>query len=133
MDQLPFENLDFLYMPAAEVGVEAANLVDVLGGRIVFAVADGGTRVAMVALTDDPPHILLTDHLHGERPILIYRVRALVDIVEALERAGWEKGEVFEIPHGPCVSFRTPQGLRMAVYEPVRPDATSFFAGRKDF
>jgi hypothetical protein len=128
-----FQSLDFLYIPTREVASDAADLTGVLGGRLVFAVEDGNIRVAMIALTPDPPHLLVTDHLEGERPILIYRVENLSAVVVRLQEAGWEAGAVFEIPHGPCCSFRTPGGHRIAVYEPVRPDATSFFEGRFDF
>ena len=66
--------LDFLYTPSRDVAADAAWFVEALGGRLVFAIDDGGTRVAMIELTPTPPRILLTDHLDGERPILIYRV-----------------------------------------------------------
>ena len=128
-----FQSLDFLYISTREVASDAADLTGTLGGRLVFAVEDGNTRVAMIALTPDPPHLLLTDHLEGERPILIYRVENLSAVVARLQEKGWEAGAVFEIPHGPCCSLRTPGGHRIAVYEPIRPHATSFFEGRRDF
>lgn len=133
MDDAPFLSLDFLYIPTRNVASDAKELTTVLGGHQVFAIEEWNTRVAMIALTPEPPHLLLTDHLEGERPILIYRVDSLETTVARLEAAGWEKGEVFEIPHGPCCSFHTPGGHRIAIYEPTRPEATSFFAGRHDF
>ena len=132
-DELPFASLDFLYVPSRDVERDAGDLVNVLGGRQVFAVRDGHTNVAMIAMTAEPPHILLTDHLEGDRPILIYRVENMTATVHRLEAAGWERSQEFEIPHGPCVSFRTPNGHRLAIYQPLRPDATGFFAGRQDF
>ena len=52
----PFESLDFLYTPSRDVASDMADLVDVLGGaRVVFAIDDGGIRVAMLELTDGPP------------------------------------------------------------------------------
>jgi predicted enzyme related to lactoylglutathione lyase len=74
--------------------------------------------------------------IHGfrnERPILIYRVDDLDSTVARLKDAGWETGEVFEIPHGPCCSLHTPGGHRIAVYQPTRPDATTYFEGQHDF
>ncbi len=68
------DGLDFLYTPSRDVAADMADFVDVLGGRLVFAIEDGGIRVAMVELTDGPPRILLTDHVEGDRPILVYRV-----------------------------------------------------------
>lgn len=133
MDDNPFLSLDFIYVPTPTVATDAADLTGVLGGRLAFAIEEMNTRVAMIALTPDPPHLLLTDHLEGERPILIYRVDNLDATVARLKEAGWDSGSVFEIPHGPCCSFRTPGGHRIAVYQPTRPEATSFFEGRQDF
>jgi hypothetical protein len=133
LEDNPFQSLDFLYIPTRDVAKDAADLTGVLGGRPIFAVDDGNTRVAMIALTPDPPHLLLTDHLEGERPILIYRVDDLDTAVALVKEAGWTSGEVFEIPHGPCCSFQAPGGHRIAIYQPSRPQATSFFEGRFDF
>lgn len=133
MDDIPFQSLDFLYIPTNEVARDIADITSVLGGRLVFAIEEWNTRVAMIALTPDPPHLLLTDHLEGERPILIYRVENLDAAVVQVKEAGWTSGEAFEIPHGPCCSFRTPGGHRIAIYQPTRPEATSHFEGRYDF
>ena len=133
MDDNPFQSLDFIYIPTNEVARDALDLTSVLGGRVVFAIEEWNTRVAMIALTPDPPHLLLTDHLEGERPIIIYRIDNLDAAVARLKKAGWTSGEVFEIPQGPCCSFRTPGGHRIAIYQPSRPDATSHFEGRRDF
>lgn len=133
MDENPFRSLDYLYIPTQDVATDAADLTRVLGGRLAFAIEDSNTRVAMVALTQGPPHLLLTDHLEGERPILIYRVDDLDAVVARLKNDGWESGGVFEIPPGPCCSFRTPGGHRIAVYQPTRPEVISYFEGRLDF
>ena len=129
----PFERLDFLYVPSADVAGDAAYFTEVLAGRLVFAVEAMGARVAAIELTPDPPLVLLTDHLEGERPILVYRVGRLGDTLAELVAKGWTRERTFEISHGPCCSFRTPGGHRIAVYEATRPDATSHFEGRRDF
>lgn len=133
MDSNSLQSLDFLYIPTRDVARDTADLTSVLGGQVVFAVEEWNTRVAMIVLTAGPPHLLLTDHLEGERPILIYRVDNLDLAVARLKEDGWETGAVFEIPHGPCCSFRTPGGHRIAVYQPTRPEASSYFEGRHDF
>jgi hypothetical protein len=92
-----------------------------------------GTKVAAVELTDGPPLVLLTDHVDGERPILVYRVDDLGRRLEELSARGWEREGTFEIPHGPCSSFRTPGGHRIALYQLVRPEVADHFAGRFDF
>lgn len=129
----PFEQLDFLYTPSSDVAADLTHLTEVLGGRVVFAVEDMGTRVAAVELAASSPLILLTDHLEGERPILVYRVKDLDASLARLEARGWDRAGTFEIPHGPCCSFRTPGGHRFALYELTRPDAVTHFDGRRDF
>ena len=129
----PFGQLDFLYVPSADVARDAAYFTDVLGGRLAFAVESAGTRVALIELTESPPRILLTDHLEDDRPILIYRVADLDGAIEDLRARGWESARRIEIPSGPCVSFQTPGGQRLAVYERTRPEVETHFAGRRDF
>lgn len=129
----PFERLDFLYVPSRDVAADRDIFVNVLGGRLVFAVESMGTRVAAVELTDRPPVVLLTDHLEGDRPILVYRVPDLDAALRELETRGWERAATFEIPHGPCCSFVTPGGHRIALYQLTRPEAAGHFDGRRDF
>ena len=133
MTEAPFEQLDFLYTPSADVESEARYFTDVLGGRIVFAIEAMGTRVAMIELTAGPPHVLLADHVEGERPVLVYRVADLRAALAELESRGWERAGTIEIPHGPCCSFRTPGGHRVALYQLVRPQVAASFEGRRDF
>ena len=104
-----------------------------LGGKLGFAVEGMGARVAMIELTDGPPHVLLTDHLEGDRPIYIYRVDDLRKSVAALKKRGLEDERRLEIPMGPCSSFVLSSGHRIALYEASRPDVIKHFLGRKDF
>jgi hypothetical protein len=129
----PFEQLDFVYTPSRDVAADVAYFADVLGGRVVFAIDSMGTRVAAVELTEGAPLVLLADHVEGERPILVYRVPDLPGALAAMESRGWEREHTFEIPHGPCCSFRTPGGHRIAVYQLSRPEVAAGFAGRRDF
>jgi hypothetical protein len=129
----PFEQLDFLYTPSGDVAADVRWFTEVLGGRLVFAIEAMGARVAMVELTDGPPHLLLTDHLEGDRPVFVYRVASIETTLAGLEERGWERVASFEIPQGPCCSFRGPGGHRIAVYEEVRPGVADHFAGRFDF
>ena len=133
MTEAPFEQLDFLYTPSAGVKSEARYFTEVLGGRLVFAIEAMGTRVAMIELTDGSPHLLLADHVEGERPILVYRVADLPAALAELESRGWERAGTFEIPQGPCCSFRTPGGHRVALYQLARPEVVRSFEGRRDF
>jgi len=106
---------------------------EVLGGELVFAIESGGTRVAAVRLTAGPPLLLLADHVEGKRPILIYSVDDLPAALAELEARGWEREGTLEIPHGPCCSFRTTGGHRVALYQLTRPEVAAHFEGRRDF
>jgi len=99
----------------------------------VFAIEATGTRVAAVELATNGPLILLADHVEGERPILVFKVEDLDAAMDELEARGWKREHPFEIPHGPCCSFRTPGGHRIALYELTRPEAAAHFDGRRDF
>ena len=131
--RLPFEQLDFLYVPSRDVAGDLAFFSEVLGGRVVFAIDSMGTRVAAVRLTEDPPLVLLTAHLEGDRPLLVYRVPDLPAALVELEGRGWRREHSFEIPHGPICSFEGPGGHRVALYQLTRPEVAAHFEGRRDF
>ena len=130
---MAFESLDYLYTPSRDVAADVRYFVDVLGARLVFAIDAMGTRVAMVELTDGPPHVVLNDHVEGDRPILVYRVASLRDTTADLTTRGWTAEHSLEIPQGPVTTFSTPGGQRLAVYELARPGVIETFAGRQEF
>jgi len=130
---LPFVQLDYLYTPTSDVAADARYFTEVLGGRLAFAIEGMGARVAKIELTDGPPHVLLTDHLDGERPIFIYRVEDLDLAMRELKKRGWKTAQKLEIPMGPACSFTTPTGHRVAIYELTRPEVAKHFDGRFDF
>jgi hypothetical protein len=124
--------LDFLYSRSDDVAADLRYLVDVLGGEQVFAIEDGAVRVAMIDF-GTPPAILLTNHLTGDRPIHVHRVDDLAVASRDLEARGWVRDRAIELPTGPAVTFRTPGGLRFALYQPTRPFVLESFRGRRDF
>ena len=132
-ESAPFMQLDYIYTPSQDVAADARYFSDVLGGTLAFSVDAMGTRVAMIQFTAGPPSVLLTDHLEGDRPILIYRVPDLARALAQLRARGWTKRQSLEIPMGPCCSFRTPGGHRIALYELTRPEVAKHFEGRRDF
>lgn len=125
--------LDYIYTPSADVAADLKYFTQVLGAEHAFSIDAMGTRVAMVRLTPEPPHVILTDHLQGERPILIYRVADLDGSMADLRKRGWKQDGSLEIPMGPCCSFTTPGGHRIAVYELTRSEVLAHFLGRRDF
>jgi catechol 2,3-dioxygenase-like lactoylglutathione lyase family enzyme len=128
-----FEQLDYVYMPSRDVAADVAYFTEVLGARLVFAIDGMGTRVAMVALTEAPPRILLAGHLEGDVPVLLYRVADLDAATAELRQRGWTDGHSLEIPQGPVRSFVAPGGQRIGIYERTRPQVEASFEGRRDF
>ena len=126
-----FVSLDYVYVPTDDVDATARRYVDDLGAELVFKVRGMGTVVACLRVSDDGPAILLSGHLRGDVPILVYRVADYRDAVGRLRAAGFDPHEL-EIPQGPCASFTAPGGQRYAVYELTRPGVAEHFAGRFD-
>lgn len=128
-----FEALDYIYSPSADVASELKHFEEILGARVVFAIEDMGTRVAMVELADGPPHLVLAGHLRGERAVLLYRVASMKTTLAGLKQRGWKKGRMIELPMGPACEFTTTGGHRLAIYERTRPEVVRHFEGRRDF
>jgi hypothetical protein len=127
-----FESLDFVYVPTADVDATAARYVTELAAELVWKVRGMGTTVACVRMSESGPAILLSGHLEGPAPILVYRVADYAAAVARLVAAGSRELHELAIPHGPCASFQAPGGQRFAIYELTRPDAVNHFAGRFD-
>jgi catechol 2,3-dioxygenase-like lactoylglutathione lyase family enzyme len=126
-----FESLDYVYVPTGDVDASARGYVEALGAELVWKIRGMGTVVACLRVAGGGPEILLSGHLEGEIPILIYRVADYGAAVAELRAGGIELHEV-ELPPGPCATFRAPGGQRLAVYERTRPGVEEHFAGRID-
>jgi len=126
-----FGSLDYIYVPAADVDGEARRYAETLGAELVWKVRAMGTTVACVRVAESGPAVLLSGHLHGTAPILVYRVADYAATVGELRQRNVAVHEL-EIPHGPCATFTMPTGQRYAVYQLVRPDAVHMFDGRVD-
>ncbi len=127
-----FLSLDFVYAPAPDFETTLEYYTGVLGAEVVWKVRGMGTIVAALKVSEKGPALLLSEHLKGDVPILVYRVASYEDSVRALRGRGLEEGEELEIPHGPCLSFQAEGGQRFAVYELIRPEADTMFEGRRD-
>ena len=60
---MTFEQLDFVYTPSHDVAADMRYFTDVLGARLVFAIDAMGIRVAMLALGEEWPRVILTRQL----------------------------------------------------------------------
>ena len=127
-----FESLDFLYVPTDDVDDVVRVYVETLGAELVWKVRGVGTTVACVRLSQEGPALLLTGHLEGPEPVAVYRVADYASALDALRAAGATDIHELEIPQGPCASMRAHGGLRLAIYQLVRPGVIETFAGRVD-
>ncbi len=127
-----FLSLDFIYVPTADVDSTVRRYVEVFSAELRWKVRGMGTVVACLRLAGSGPEILLSGHLEGDVPLLVYRVADYRSTVDRLRASGIEELHELEIPHGPCASFRVAGGQRYAVYELVRPEAAGHFDGRID-
>ena len=128
-----FDELEFIYLPSSDVAAELAHYVEGLGARVVFAIEAFDTRVAMLRLTDEGPKLLLAQHLHGEEPVLIFRVPDLAAAEADLTRRGVGCGPRFGFPDGDATEVDLPGPQRIAVYERTRPERAAELEGRIDF
>jgi hypothetical protein len=127
-----FESLDFIYVPVGDVDAAAAHHQRVLGAELLWKVRAMDTTVAALRVSAAGPQLLLSGHLAGDRPILLYRVADYQAALTALRAGGVAEIDELEIPHGPCAAFRLEGGQRYAIYQRIRPTADEHFAGRFD-
>jgi predicted enzyme related to lactoylglutathione lyase len=130
---MAIEALDLLYVPSRDVESDVVFYREVLSARVVFAIDAMGTRVAEVATTGKGPRVVLADHLQGEAPILLHRTGDLETTLADLVARGLRLDGRMELPLGPCATFRSPGGQRLALYQLTRPEVEERFAGRADF
>jgi hypothetical protein len=126
------ESLDCVYVPTEDVDAGIRSYAERLGAELVWKVRGMGTVVACLRVSEAGPAILLSGHLEGTAPILVYRVADYEEAVARLRSAGARELRELEIPQGPCASFGMPDGQRLAVYELTRPGAADHFVGRFD-
>jgi hypothetical protein len=131
--EMEIDALDLLYVPSRDVAADVRFYRGTLGGHVVFAIEAMGTRVAEVALAPVGPRVVLAGHLPGDAPILLHRVADLDQTLAELGRRGLRVDGRVELPMGPCATFHSPGGQRIALYERTRPHVDERFAGRADF
>ena len=126
-----FGSLDYIYIPTADVDGEVLRYVETMGAELVWKVRAMGTTVACLRVGEPGPAILLSGHLQGTNPILVYQVQDYADTIGQLRQRDVSVHEL-EIPHGPCATFTMGTGQLYAVYQLMRPGAIHQFDGRID-
>jgi len=126
-----FGSLDYIYLPTADVDGEVLRYVETMGAELVWKVRAMGTTVACLRIGEPGPAILLSGHLRGTNPILVYQVQDYADTIAQLRYRNVTVHEL-EIPPGPCAAFTMGMGQRYAVYQLMRPGAVHQFDGRID-
>lgn len=127
-----FQSLDFVHVPAPDFDSTLEYYTGMLGAQVIWKVRGMETIVAALRMSPSGPTLLLSEHLKGDVPVLVYRVASCEDSVLALRNRGLTAGQELEIPHGPCLSFQAEGGQGVAICELVRPDAETMFEGRID-
>ena len=126
-----FGSLDYIYVPTADVDGEVVRYAETMGAELVWKVRAMGTTVACLRVGEPGPAILLSGHLEGTGPVLVYQVQDYASTIALLRQRNITVHEL-EIPHGPCAAFTMGTGQRYAVYQLVRPGAVHHFDGRID-
>src|SRR5262249_19540039 len=72
-------SLGYIYLPTADVDGEVLRYVETMGAELVWKVRAMGTTVACLRVGEPGPAILLSGHLQGTNPILVYQVQDYAD------------------------------------------------------
>ncbi len=119
----PLGRLVYLYLGTTAFERDFVYYRDVLGAEVVWAFDKFAAKVAAFRLCDGPL-FLLADHRPAPSCLPIFAVEDLESTVAELKRRGWQsKGDLFELPNGPCCRFNDPSGNPMALLQNLRPDA----------
>ena len=116
-------------MPTSDVDSTVRHYVERMGADLRWKVRGMGTVVACLTVAGEGPAILLSGHLEGDVPILVYRVADYGATVAGLRARGVTELHEIEIPHGPLASFEAAGGQRFALYQLTRPEAAGKFDG----
>lgn len=121
----PIGPLTYLYVGTDSYARDLAYHRDVLGAELAWEFHDFGAHVAALRLGEGPMY-LLADHRPAGSVIYIHRVDDLAATTTALEARGWKRESgPFEVPDGPCVTFKDPAGHEFGLLQMDRPDVLS--------
>lgn len=117
----PLGPLTYLYVGTDAYRRDLAYYRDVLGAELVWEFQQFGANVAALRLGPGPLY-LLADHRPAGTVIYLHAVEDLAKTVKALTARGWTGGsDRFEVPDGPCVTFKDPAGHEFGLLQMERP------------
>ena len=117
---MAFGALRYLYVGSKDPHRDAAWYVQG-GARKLWEFDAFGAKVAGLEVGDGP-QVLLADHRPVGSVIPIWEVADLKASVKGLLAKGWEAGEPFEVPTGPCRMFEDPSGNELCLIQVTRPE-----------
>ncbi|MFN7974041.1 MAG: VOC family protein [Acidobacteriota bacterium] len=121
-DPAPLGELRYLYVGTSRFDDDLRYYGEVLCGKKVWQFHRFGARVAAFRVAAGPL-LLIADHRPSPSCMPVFAVTDLDRTVESLKARGWRPEEgPFEIPDGPCYTFRDESGNQLAVFGNVRPD-----------
>lgn len=119
----PLGELKYLYVGTQDFERDLAYYRDTVGAEVVWNFREFGARVAALRLGAGPL-FLLADHRPAPTCMLVYAVEEIDPLIRELKKRGWKADAgPFEIPDGPCYTFRDPSGNPLAVFQNDRPNA----------
>ena|SRR5205807_8226662 len=117
----PFEKLGYLYVGTSEFKRDLEYYTKVLGAEILWNYHEFGANVAGLRLGAGPQY-LLADHRPAPSCLPLFEVENLKATAKRLRARGWKPdGDSFEIPPGPCYTFKDPSGNPLGIFENARP------------
>jgi hypothetical protein len=120
---LPFGPLRYLYVGSSDAARDIAAWERIPGVEKVWDFTEFGTRVAGFRIGEGPMW-LVAGHRAAPGILPIFAVKVLGKSVAAMAKSGWEPhGDEFEVPDGPCQTFKDPSGNELVLMEERRPRA----------
>lgn len=117
----PFGKLEYLYVGTSDFNRDLEYYTKVLGANVLWSYEEFGAKVAGLRLGEGPQY-LLADHRPAPSCLPLFEVKSLKVAAKELRTRGWKsEGRSFEIPPGPCYTFKDPSGNPLGIFENARP------------
>lgn len=116
-----FGKLEYLYVGTSDFNRDLEYYTKVLGANVLWSYEEFGAKVAGLRLGEGPQY-LLADHRPAPSCLPLFELKSLKVAAKELRTRGWKsEGRSFEIPPGPCYTFKDPSGNPLGIFENARP------------